>query len=454
LGSEAKVLNIEEVMTLLEEKKLAVLRSNFDEMHPADIAALFSELIERNFGSLILLYRVMSKEVAAESFTYMEPSAQETLINSFTDRELSEVLDELYVDDAVDMVEEMPANVVSRILKNADPAMRSQINNLLKYPEDSAGSIMTTEFVYFRKGKTIAECFERIRSVGIMKETVYTCYVTDNRKLIGAVSLLEMLTAEPTMLIEDIAESNIITVNTLEDKETVAKTLSKYDLHAIPVVDNEDRIVGIVTFDDAIDVIEEENTEDFSKMAAVAPLDESYFKTTVWQHAKSRLPWLLFLMLSATLTGFVISRYETAFEKIAILVTFMPMIMGTAGNSGSQSSTLIIRGMAVDEIHLRDLFKVFWKEFRVALVCGAVLGVVNGLRIYYFEHAGIAVAITVGLSIVGVVILAKIVGAMLPMFAKKIRLDPAIMATPMISTILDTCSLLIYFSLAVFILHV
>ncbi|MDR0986152.1 MAG: magnesium transporter [Ruminococcus sp.] len=447
-------MNIEEVMTLLEEKKLAVLRSNFDEMHPADIAALFSELIERNFGSLILLYRVMSKEVAAESFTYMEPSAQETLINSFTDRELSEVLDELYVDDAVDMVEEMPANVVSRILKNADPAMRSQINNLLKYPEDSAGSIMTTEFVYFRKGKTIAECFERIRSVGIMKETVYTCYVTDNRKLIGAVSLLEMLTAEPTMLIEDIAESNIITVNTLEDKETVAKTLSKYDLHAIPVVDNEDRIVGIVTFDDAIDVIEEENTEDFSKMAAVAPLDESYFKTTVWQHAKSRLPWLLFLMLSATLTGFVISRYETAFEKIAILVTFMPMIMGTAGNSGSQSSTLIIRGMAVDEIHLRDLFKVFWKEFRVALVCGAVLGVVNGLRIYYFEHAGIAVAITVGLSIVGVVILAKIVGAMLPMFAKKIRLDPAIMATPMISTILDTCSLLIYFSLAVFILHV
>jgi magnesium transporter len=352
------------------------------------------------------------------------------------------------------MIEEMPANVVSRILKNADPAMRSQINNLLKYPEDSAGSIMTTEFVYFRKGKTIAECFERIRSVGIMKETVYTCYVTDKRKLVGAVSLLEMLTAEPSSLIEDIAESNIITVNTLEDKETVAKTLSKYDLHAIPVVDNEDRIVGIVTFDDAIDVIEEENTEDFSKMAAVAPLDESYFKTTVWQHAKSRLPWLLFLMLSATLTGFVISKYETAFEKLTILVAFMPMIMGTAGNSGSQSSTLIIRGMAVDEIHLRDLFKVLWKEFRVALICGAVLGFVNGLRIYIFEKEGVAVAFTVGLSIIGVVILAKIVGSMLPMLAKKIRLDPAIMATPMISTILDTCSLLIYFSLAMVILHV
>jgi magnesium transporter len=441
---------------LLEEKKLITLRSNFEEMHPADIAALFSELIERNFpeASLILLYRVMSKEVAAESFTYMEPSAQETLINSFTDRELSEVLDELYVDDAVDMVEEMPANVVSRILKNADPAMRSQINNLLKYPVDSAGSIMTTEFVYFRTGKTISECFDRIRSVGIMKETVYTCYVTDKRKLVGAVSLLEMLTADPSMLIEDIAESNIITVNTLDDKESVARTLSKYDLHAIPVVDNEDRIVGIVTFDDAIDVIEEENTEDFSKMAAVAPLDESYFKTTVWHHARSRLPWLLFLMLSATLTGFVISKYEDAFEKVAILVTFMPMIMGTAGNSGSQSSTLIIRGMAVDEINLRDFLKVFWKEFRVALICGAVLGVVNGLRIYYFEKAGALIAVTVGLSIVGVVILAKIVGSMLPMLAKKIHLDPAIMATPMISTILDTCSLLIYFSLAVLILHV
>jgi magnesium transporter len=449
-------VNINDVFVLLEEKKLASLRSNFEEMHPADIAALFSELIEHNITepSLILLYRVMSKEVAAESFTYMEPAVQETLINSFTDRELSEVLDELYVDDAVDMVEEMPANVVSRILKNADPAMRSQINNLLKYPVDSAGSIMTTEFVYFRKGHTISECFERIRSVGIMKETVYTCYVTDKRKLMGAVSLLEMLTAEPSMLIEDIAETNIISVKTTDDKESVAKTLSKYDLHAIPVVDNEYRIVGIVTFDDAIDVIEDENTEDFSKMAAVAPLDESYFKTTVWHHARSRLPWLLFLMLSATLTGFVISKYETAFEKLAILVAFMPMIMGTAGNSGSQSSTLIIRGMAVDEIHLRDLFKVLWKEFRVALICGAVLGLVNGLRIYFFEDAGFGISVTIALSIVGVVILAKIVGSMLPMIAKKIRLDPAIMATPMISTILDTCSLLIYFSLAVLILRV
>ncbi|MDR0943208.1 MAG: magnesium transporter [Ruminococcus sp.] len=450
-------MNIEEVMPLLQEKKLAALRSNFEQMHPADIAALFSELIEQRAvsdTSLILIYRVIAKETAAEAFTYMDPSVQETLINSFSDRELSEVIDELYIDDAVDMIEEMPANVVSRILKNADSETRSQINNILKYPEDSAGSIMTTEFVYFRKGKTIAECFERIRSVGIMKETIYTCYVTDQRKLIGAVNLLEMITAEPATLIEDIAESNIITVNTLDDKESVAKTLSKYDLHAIPVVDNEERIVGIVTFDDAIDVIEEENTEDFSKMAAVAPLDESYFKTTVWHHARSRLPWLLFLMLSATLTGFVISRYETAFEKLAILIAFMPMIMGTAGNSGSQSSTLIIRGMAVDEIHLRDFFKVLWKEFRVALICGAVLAVVNGLRIYYFEQAGLLVSLTVGLSIVGVVILAKIVGSMLPMFAKKVHLDPAIMATPMISTILDTCSLLLYFTLATAILHV
>jgi magnesium transporter len=444
-------VNIEEVVRLLDEKKLATLRSNFEEMHPADIAALFSELIERGAVSetaLILLYRVMAKETAAQSFTYMDPSVQETLINSFTDRELSEVLDELFVDDAVDMIEEMPANVVSRILKNADPGMRSQINNLLKYPEDSAGSIMTTEFVYFRTGSSIAECFERIRSVGIMKETVYTCYVTESRKLVGAVSLLEMLTAEPTTLVEDICDTNIITVTTLEDKETVAKTLSKYDLHAIPVVDNEQRIVGIVTFDDAFDVLEEENTEDFSKMAAVAPLEDSYFKTTVWQHARSRLPWLLFLMLSATLTGLVTTRFESVLS--GIVVSFMPMIMGTAGNSGSQSSTLIIRGMAVDEIHLRDFAKVFFKEIRIAAICGIVLAVVNGLRVFFFDGHDFLLSMTVSLSIVCVVTLAKIVGSMLPMLAKRVHLDPAIMATPMISTILDTCSLLIYFTIAQF----
>jgi magnesium transporter len=426
-------------------------------MHPADVAALFSELIEQRAvseASLILLYRVMDKETAAESFTYMEPAVQETLIKSFTDRELSEVMEELFVDDAVDMIEEMPANVVSRILKNADPATRRQINNLLRYPEDSAGSIMTTEFVYFKKGSTIAECFDRIRAIGIMKETVYTCYVTENRKLIGSVSLLEMLTVEPSTLIEEIAEINIISVKTTEDKETVAKTLSKYDLHAIPVVDNEYRIVGIVTFDDAIDVIEEENTEDFSKMAAVAPLEDSYFKTTVWQHAKARLPWLLFLMLSATLTGYITTRFDDLLSAVIILSSFMPMIMGTAGNSGSQSSTLIIRGMAVDEIRLRDFAKVFWKECRVALICGVVLAVVNGLRIYFLTDNGILIALVVSLSLVLVVLLAKIVGSMLPMIAKKIHLDPAIMATPVISTILDSCSLLIYFNMVRWILDI
>jgi magnesium transporter len=450
-------MDMETVLELLNDKKLIALRQKFEEMHPADVAALFSELIESGNvpdTSLILLYRVMDKETAAESFTYMEVSVQETLINSFSDRELSDVLDELFVDDAVDMIEEMPANVVSRILKNADPAMRKQINSLLKYPEDSAGSIMTTEFVYFRKGRTVSECFDRIRSVGIMKETVYTCYVTESRKLIGAVSLLQMLNAEPGTLIEDIMDTNVITVTTTDDKESVAKTLSKYDLHAIPVVDNEFRIVGIVTFDDAIDVIEEENTEDFSKMAAVAPLEDSYFKTTVWQHAKSRLPWLLFLMLSATLTGFITTRFDDILSAFIILSSFMPMIMGTAGNSGSQSSTLIIRGMAVDEIRLRDFGKVFWKECRVAMLCGTVLAVVNGLRIYFLTDDGLGIAIIVSLSLVCVVMLAKIVGSMLPMIAKKIKLDPAIMATPVISTILDSCSLLIYFSLVKWVLKI
>jgi magnesium transporter len=384
----------------------------------------------------------------------MNSDIQEVLINAFSDKELTDVLDELFMDDTVDMIEEMPANVVSRILSNVDSSTRAQINDLLRYPKDSAGSIMTTEFVYLKVGSTVAQCFESIRKVGLVKETVYTCYVTEYRKLIGSVSVISLLTADPDTLVEDIADTNIITVNTSDDKEEVAKTLSKYDLHAIPVVDKEDRIVGIVTFDDAFDVLEEENTEDFAKMSGVVPSEESYFKTSVIRHAASRLPWLLFLMLSATLTGFVTEVYEAQIEMLPLLVSFMPMIMGTAGNSGSQSSTLIIRGMAVDEIRLRDFFKVFWKELRVAVLCSVTLAIVNGLRIYFFTDADGLVALTISLSIIGVVILAKIVGSMLPMFAKKIHLDPAIMATPMISTILDTCSLLIYFNIAVLILKI
>jgi magnesium transporter len=450
-------LTVKEVLELLEAKKLITLKERFSDMLPIDIAAIFSELIDNKLtdeNSIIILYRILPKETAAEAFTYMNSDIQEVLINAFSDKELSDVLDELFMDDTVDMIEEMPANVVSKILSHVDGSTRAQINDLLRYPKDSAGSIMTTEFVYLKVGSTVADCFESIRKVGLVKETVYTCYVTEFRKLIGSVSVMSLLTADPETLVEDIADTNIITVNTTDDKEEVAKTLSKYDLHAIPVVDNENRIVGIVTFDDAFDVLEEENTEDFAKIAGVVPSEESYFKTSVLRHALSRLPWLLFLMLSATLTGYVTELYEAQIEVLPLLVSFMPMIMGTAGNSGSQSSTLIIRGMAVDEIRLRDFFKVFWKELRVAVLCSVTLAIVNGLRIYFFTDADALVALTISLSIICVVVLAKIVGSMLPMLAKRIHLDPAIMATPMISTILDTCSLLIYFNVAVWILKI
>ncbi len=396
---------------------------------------------------LILMYRILPKELAAEAFTYMDSDTQITLINAFSDRELRYVLDELYIDDTVDIIEEMPANVVSRILRNTDSDTRKQINQLLNYPKDSAGSVMTTEFVYLKKELTVSEAFEQIRKIGLVKETVYTCYVTENRRLLGIVTVLDMLVADSDTAVEDIMETNVISVNTHDDREYVARTMSKYDFAAIPVVDNENRIVGIVTFDDAMDVLQEENTEDFAKMAAVVPAEDSYFKTSVWSHAKSRIPWLLILMLSATLTGMISASFEPQIAVIPMLVSFMPMVMGTGGNCGSQSSTLIIRGMAIDEIRLRDFFKVVFKEFRIALICAAVLSVVNSLRVL-ITYKDPALALVIGLSLIGTVVIAKLVGAMLPMGAKALRLDPAIMANPLITTVVDSCSLLIYFTVA------
>lgn len=377
----------------------------------------------------------------------MDSDTQITLINAFSDRELRYVLDELYIDDTVDIIEEMPANVVSRILRNTDSDTRKQINQLLNYPKDSAGSVMTTEFVYLKKELTVSEAFEQIRKIGLVKETVYTCYVTENRRLLGIVTVLDMLVADSDTAVEDIMETNVISVNTHDDREYVARTMSKYDFAAIPVVDNENRIVGIVTFDDAMDVLQEENTEDFAKMAAVVPAEDSYFKTSVWSHAKSRIPWLLILMLSATLTGMISASFEPQIAVIPMLVSFMPMVMGTGGNCGSQSSTLIIRGMAIDEIRLRDFFKVVFKEFRIALICAAVLSVVNSLRVL-ITYKDPALALVIGLSLIGTVVIAKLVGAMLPMGAKALRLDPAIMANPLITTVVDSCSLLIYFTVA------
>ena len=435
---------------LIGGKQFVKLKSELQEMNPADIAFLVEELNsdgEIGEKELILMYRILPKELAAEAFTYMDSDTQITLINAFSDRELRYVLDELYIDDTVDIIEEMPANVVSRILRNTDSDTRKQINQLLNYPKDSAGSVMTTEFVYLKKELTVSEAFEQIRKIGLVKETVYTCYVTENRRLLGIVTVLDMLVADSDTAVEDIMETNVISVNTHDDREYVARTMSKYDFAAIPVVDNENRIVGIVTLDDAMDVLQEENTEDFAKMAAVVPAEDSYFKTSVWSHAKSRIPWLLILMLSATLTGMISASFEPQIAVIPMLVSFMPMVMGTGGNCGSQSSTLIIRGMAIDEIRLRDFFKVVFKEFRIALICAAVLSVVNSLRVL-ITYKDPALALVIGLSLIGTVVIAKLVGAMLPMGAKALRLDSAIMANPLITTVVDSCSLLIYFTVA------
>ena len=369
------------------------------------------------------------------------------LISGFSDKELREILDEIFVDDTVDIIEEMPANVVSRILKNTDAETRKQINAILDYPTDSAGSVMTTEYVYLHKNMTTKEALDWIRKVGVVKETIYTCYITESRKLIGFVTILDLVTADEDATIESIMDSNVKFVYTHEDREDVAKKFSKYDFLAMPVVDNEERMVGIITFDDVLDVIAEENEEDFSKMAAMQPIEDSYFKTSVFTHAKKRIGWLLVLMLSATITGNLLTKYEEAFQAIPILVSFIPMLMSTGGNCGSQSSTTVIRGLATGEIQFKDFFKAVFKEFRISLIISVILAVTNGLRIFIF-YKNLKLSIVITLSIIGTVIIAEFIGCALPLIAKKVKLDPAIMATPLISTIVDTCSMLIYFQFA------
>lgn len=444
-----------EAIVLVKHRAFVQLKTALQEMMPADIAQLLGELVEEqdSFGEkeLTLVFRVLPKELAAEAFTYMDSDLQMVLINAFSDRELKAVLDELFLDDTVDIIEEMPANVVSRILKNADPEKRKQINELLNYPEDSAGSIMTTEFVYFRKDDTVKEAFERIRAVGIVKETVYTCYVTDCRRLVGRVSLLDLVVADEEAVISDIMDTTVVSVNAHDDQEAVANLFSKHDLAALPVVDADNRIVGIITFDDAMDVIREENAEDMAMMSAVMPSEDSYFKTSVWKHARSRIVWLLILMLSATLTGAITNHFEAQIAAIPLLVSFMPMLTGTGGNCGSQSSTMIIQGMAMEEIRLKDFFKVVFKEFRIAVICSIILASVNFVRVIMFYH-DVKMAAVVSITLVGTVILAKLLGSMLPMLAKKLKIDPAIMSAPLLSTLVDSCSTLIYFTIALHVL--
>lgn len=441
----------EQVIELLENKRYSNLNKYMEQINSQDIPLLFEELSEED---MVLLFRLLPKDEAADAFSYMEPDLQEKLINCLTDKELKLVIDELFMDDTVDLIEEMPSNVVKRILKTVNKEDRKIINELLKYPSDSAGSIMTTEFIDLKVNMTVEKAFEKIRKIGLDKETIYTCYVLDiRREIIGIVTVKDLLLSDRNVLIKDIMETNVITVNTLDDKEEVAKQFDKYDFMALPVVDKENRLVGIVTIDDAIDVLQDETTEDFELMAAMTPTEDSYFKTSVFKHAKNRILWLLLLMLSATVTGAILNYYEAAFAAVPILVSFIPMIMGTGGNCGSQSSTLIIRGMAMDEIRPKDFFRAVWKEIRVALLVGTALAICNGIRVGIQYH-DLQLAIVLGLTLVGTVCLSKTLGCALPMLAKKLKLDPAIMAAPLITTIVDSCSILIYFTIAVSIMKI
>lgn len=438
-------MELEEIREMLADKKFNRLKQLLAEMNSADISNILDELDKEE---AIKLFRILSKEQAGETFSYMETDMRQKLIQDLTDSELRNVLDELFMDDTVDLIEEMPSNVVTRILKTVNKNDRKVINELLKYPEDSAGSIMTTEFVDLKSSMTIKEAIDRIRKIGVDSETINTCYVlTTTRKLVGTVSIREILLANENDIIKDLMETNIISVITTEDQEEVAKTFDKYDLYALPVVDNEHRLVGIVTVDDAINVIQDETSEDFEKMAAITPNENGYFQTSVFKHAKNRILWLLILMLSATITGSIITNYEEAFQVVPILVAFIPMIMGTGGNCGAQSSTLVIRGLATDEIELKDVLKVLWKEIRVAVLVGILLAIVNAIRIY-FQYEDLQIAITVGLTLIVTAILAKMLGCLLPILAKKFKLDPAIMASPLITTLVDTFSILVYFQIA------
>ena len=447
---------LEELLELVENRRFAELRRLLADLQPADVALLLEEVREKD---LPLVYRLLPKETAAESFTYIDSDLQRQLIQSFSDAELRETLDQIYLDDAVDMIEEMPANVVARILKNTDAATRRSINDILHYPKDSAGSLMTIEYVYLRPQMTVAQAFDQIRRVGVDKETIYTCYVTENRRLLGVVTVKELLIADPDRLVGDIMETNVVYVHTLDDKEFVAQQFSKYDLLAIPVVDREQRIVGIVTFDDAMDVLQEENTEDIEMMAAITPTDKPYMKTGVWETWKKRIPWLLLLMISATFTGTIITGFEDKLAASVALTAFIPMLMDTGGNTGSQASVTIIRGLSLGELEMGDIFCILWKELRVSVLCGVTLAAANFLRIWLIDGmllhnpgVTVAVALTVSVTMLCTVVIAKLVGCSLPILAKRIGFDPAVMASPFITTIVDALSLLVYFQVATMIL--
>lgn len=453
---QVNVTLTETIRVLLEERKFNTLRDILTTMKPYDIAAVFEELQDEKTP---ILFRILPKELAAETFVEMDDETQEFLIHGLSDSELKEVVDELFVDDAVDIIEEMPANVVKRILRQADKDMRKQINELLKYPEDSAGSIMTTEFIVLRPDMTAEMAIKRIRRTGVDKETIYTCYVTDNNnKLIGISTVKDLLLADDDAFVKDLMEENVIAVNTLDDQEQVAQMFSNYNFLALPVVDNENRLVGIVTIDDAIDVIQEEATEDIEKMAAVLPSDKPYMKTSVWGIYRKRIPWLLVLMLSATFTSTIISSFEGALASVIVLSSFIPMITGSGGNAGSQASVSVIRALSLGEIEFKSMFRVLWKELRVSILCGATLAAANFIKLMIFDLNGnpnaFMIALVVSLTLLGTIMMSKLVGSSLPLLASKIGFDPAVMANPLITTVCDSLSLLIYFGIATSILNI
>ncbi len=448
-----------EILTLINEKKFSRLRELLSALNPTDIAEFLEQADKKD---LPVVFRILPKELATEVFVEMDSDMQQHLIESFSDSELRDVMDELFMDDTVDIIEEMPASVAKRILKQTDAKTRQMINKLLAYPDTCAGSVMTTEYINIKKSMTVDEAFTRIRKIAVDTESIYTCYVTDrSRRLLGVVTVKDLLISPSDAIIEDIMDTSIISAGTLDDREEVVGLFEKYDLYTLPIVDTENRLVGIITVDDAIDVMQEEASEDIEKMAAILPSEKSYLKTGVFATFKSRIPWLLFLMISATFTGAIISSFEGRLTKWIGLIAFIPMLMGTGGNSGSQSSVTVIRALSLGDIEFKDIWRVIWKELRVAVICGIVLGAVNFVKLYLvdylllnsFDDGVLLLEMTaVTLTLVFVVIIAKLVGAVLPIIAKKFGFDPAVMASPLVTTILDALSLLIYFSIAILLL--
>lgn len=441
-----------QLMELINDKKISSVKEELKNMQAADIAEYFEEM---NAKDSLLLFRLLPKEIAAEVFSYLSPDKQSELSVQIQERELKAILEDLYFDDMIDYLEEMPANVVKRILKNASEVERKLINQFLNYPDNSAGSIMTIEYVDLKADMTVETALSHIRQTAPDKETVYTCYVIDNRRVLeGIISLKDLVLANPGLKVRDIMKTNFVYVTTHSDQEEVAAVFKKYDLLSVPVVDQENRLVGIITIDDIVDVIDEENTEDFHKMAAIQPSDEEYLSAGIFSLARKRILWLLILMVSATVSGYIIRKYADVLESMVVLAAFIPMLMDTGGNAGSQSSTLVIRGIALGEIKMKDFLKVIWKEMRVSLIVGCVLGLANFLRILFIEKASLQVSLTVSLTLVITIISAKIVGGILPLIAKSFRIDPAIMASPLITTIVDALALITYFSVASWIIGI